>query len=378
MPMPKPTAFNPARYARHLSLPGIGIEGQNKLAAARVLIVGLGGLGCPSSLYLTAAGVGTLGLADFDRVDASNLQRQILYTEQDIGEAKISVAAKALQARNSQLQIHQHTDGITAENAVGILSDYDLVLDGTDNFSTRHLINDAAYFAGIPLISASLFQFDAQIAIFHPAAGGHCYRCAFPVMPEPGEVPNCADAGVFGALPGTAGALQAMEAVKWITGVGEPLIGNMLCLDVLTQRSRRVRLTKRSDCPLCGDAPTILSPDPALYQLACDASEAPGQDEEISVAEAAQLANAHFLDVREDHELAICRIEGAAHIRLSELGDRLSEVPRDQPVVVFCHHGGRSLTAVRLLQNHDFTNARSMAGGIDQWAQQCDGSLPRY
>lgn len=299
-----------------------------------------------------------------------------LCTENDVGTKKITAAAAALQARNSDLKIRLHPEGIRPENCIEIFRGYDLVLDGTDNFGTRHLVNDAAFFAGIPLISASLFQFDAQIAIFHPAAGGPCYRCAFPVLPEPGEMPNCAEAGVFGALCGTAGALQSMEAVKWIIGVGEPLIGSMLCIDLLSQRQRRVRLSRRADCPLCGQSPAITHPAPELYTFSCDSAAQP--EEEISVSAARALKEATFIDVREAYELEICKIEGATHIPLGELPKRLSEVPRRQPVIVYCHHGGRSLRGTRLLRDNGLTNVRSMAGGIDQWAQHCEPTLPRY
>lgn len=336
----------------------------------------MGGLGCPSSLYLTAAGVGTLGLADPDRVELSNLQRQVLYTEDDEGKPKVECAARTLQARNSRLRIVPHAEGITVDNAVDVIGGYDLVLDGTDNFASRLLINDAACLAGVPLIAASLFQFEAQIAIFHPRGGGPCYRCVFPEMPAGGEMPNCAEAGIFGALPGMVGSLQAMEAIKWITGCGEPLEGTMLAIDVLSHRSRRMRIDRDPACALCGDDRRILRPEPHLYAVSCEAPA--DRSEEIEPDAAAALERARFVDVREDFEWDICHLPGALHVPLGELENRADQLPTDVPLVIYCHHGGRSLRAVRQLRELGRDNAFSLAGGIDRWAVERDPSLARY
>lgn len=364
-----------ARYSRHFALPGMGPEGQEHLSRARVLLVGLGGLGCPASLYLAAAGVGTLGLADFDRVDTSNLQRQVLYTDADVGAPKLERAAAALRARNPELVIEPHPEGLTPANAAELLSRYDLVLDGCDNFATRLLVNDAAFLAGVPWVCASLFQFEAQLSVFHPSAGGPCYRCAFPELPQPGEAPNCAEAGVFGALCGVAGSLQALEALKWITGLGEPLLGHLLVVDSLGARMRRLRLERDPACPLCGDSPRITTLDPANYRLHCDAPALPG---ELTPAEAAALRGALFLDVREPFEWDICRIGGSTLLPLGLLPARADSLPRDRTLVVLCHHGVRSARAAAFLRAAGFPRVYNLAGGIDRWAREIDPSMNRY
>ncbi len=356
------------RYVRQMCLPGIGERGQRKLARARVLIVGMGGLGCPSSLYLASAGVGTLGLADFDAVETSNLHRQVLYIETDVGASKVDRAAAALQARNPTVHIERHDKGITADQGLELVSGYDLVLDGTDNFATRYLVNDAAVLTRVPLVSASLFQFEAQLAVFDPASGGPCYRCIFPQAPASGEIPNCAEAGVFGALPGTVGAMQAMEAIKWITGVGEVLRGRLVLLDLLANRFRRIRVDRDPGCPVCGDPPRILRLTPERYTSIC--ASAPATGEEIDPAEAAALADALFLDVREPCEWEAGGIAGAKHIPLRTLADRWDALPRGQPIVVYCQKGARSLEAVRNMRRAGFELAVSLAGGMDRWYRE--------
>jgi adenylyltransferase/sulfurtransferase len=363
------------RYARHFSLPGIGPSGQEKLSRARVLIIGAGGLGCPASLYLTAAGVGTLGLAEFDRVDLGNLQRQVLYRDEDVGSTKLEVAERELTARNPAMRFLRHPEGITTENALELLSSYDLVLDGSDNFGTRYLVNDAAVLAGVPLISASLFQYEGQLAIYSPKDGGPCYRCLFSDMPAPGEVPNCAEAGVLGALCGVVGSLQALEAVKWITGVGDSLLGSLLTVDAWSQRHRRFRITRNPDCAVCGEAPSITRLEPECYAFTCPTAEA---GEEMLPADAAKADSAVWLDVREEYEREICAILPSLHIPLGELPRRLDEVNTEAPVIVYCHHGVRSLQAVRTLRKAGRDNVRNLIGGIDRWAEERDPELTRY
>lgn len=373
--MTSPT-FDTTRYARHLSLPGMGREGQALLKDSSVLIVGLGGLGCPSALYLAAAGIGRLGLAEFDRIETSNLQRQVLYTEGDVGKRKIDCAASALQARNRDLTLDLIPEGLTPENAVDVIRGYDLVLDGTDNFATRYLINDAAFFAKVPVISASLFQFECQVAVFAPSAGGPCYRCLFPDMPAPGEVPNCAEAGVFGALCGMVGSMQAMEAIKWITGTGEPLLSHLLTVDTLQQRHHRLRVDPDPACALCGSRPSITGIRPEIYRFACDPVD--GNAPEIQPKEVTALTNALFVDVREPWEWELVRIPGALHLPLGEVSRRKDELPRDRPLVVYCHGGIRSLRAVEHLRAAGFSRAVSLQGGIDRWSVERDPTLPRY
>ncbi len=363
------------RYARHYSLPGIGQDGQQKLSQARVLLIGAGGLGCPASLYLCAAGVGTLGLAEFDQVEASNLQRQVLYRDQDIGRPKLEAALEQLQARNPALKLQSHPEGITTENALELVSAYDLVLDGSDNFGTRYLVNDACVLAGVPLLSASLFQFEGQLSLFSPKHGGPCYRCLFPEMPAPGEVPNCAEAGVLGALCGVVGSLQALEALKWITGAGESLLGTLLSVDAWSQRHRRVRISRDPACAICGEQPHIQQLEASRYRFACEIAL---EDEELDIEQALSLDGVPWLDVREDYERELCAIEPSLHVPLRDLSNHYPELSKDRPLIVYCHHGGRSLKAVRELRDAGFTEAVSLRGGIDRWALERDPAMTRY
>jgi sulfur-carrier protein adenylyltransferase/sulfurtransferase len=366
----------PDRYARQRILPGIGASGQERIRSARVLVVGLGGLGCPSSLYLAAAGVGVLGLADDDVVDLSNLQRQVLYTEADVGRPKLERAVEALQARNREVRIEPHPQRIVPGTALDIVGCYDLVLDGTDNFATRYLLNDACCFAGVPLLSASLSRFAAQLSLFDTPAGGPCYRCIFPHMPGRGEIPNCAEAGVLGALPGMLGSMQALEAIKWITGVGRPPVGTLWQWDALTLEARSFRYARDPGCPLCGATPSITGLRPENYPDACVAPAASG--ESIAPGPAAALSDAWFLDVREAEEWALCRLPGAHWIPLGALDARRHELPRDRPLVVYCHHGIRSLHAVRALRQTGWPQAVNLDGGIERWALEVDPTVPRY
>ncbi|MGE9296597.1 MAG: HesA/MoeB/ThiF family protein, partial [Puniceicoccales bacterium] len=303
-----------SRYSRHVRLPQVGLDGQEKLANAKVLIIGLGGLGSPASLYLAAAGVGTLGLADFDTVEPHNLQRQILHGDADAGRTKLDSGIDALSAINPHVTLNRHPEGITTDNAVELIAQYDIVVDGSDNFPTRYLVNDAAFLAKRPLVYGSIFQFEGQVSLFEPAAGGPCYRCLFPQMPEPGTVPNCEEAGVFGALCGVVGSFQAMEAIKRILGIGEGLLGRLLVVDALAQRQSTLKLKPDPDCPLCGAKPGITEIRPENYEWACDPAPTPAEEVpmEISVQEAQQQLQSStppaLLDVREDFEVAICQI----------------------------------------------------------------------
>ena len=384
--MPSPlTPAELARYSRHLSLEGVGIAGQQQLAAARVLVVGVGGLGSPAALYLAAAGVGTLGLADFDDVEEHNLQRQIVHDTAAVGEPKLDSAARRLAALNPHLRLQRHDDGITPANALGIFAGYDLILDGSDNFSTRYLVNDAAFFARKPFVHGSVFKFSGQVGVFDPARGGPCYRCAFPAPPPAGSVPDCGEAGVFGALCGVIGSLQAMEAIKLLTGAGEPLRGRMLIHDSLTQTFQTLNLARDRACPLCGEAPAISGIDVRNYDGSCapvPAADPRAAPLEIEVEEARALLAADpgavLLDVREDHELEICRVDGARWMPMREIPGKLDELPRDRPILALCHVGVRSLQVTRFLRANGFDRASNVAGGIDAWAARLDPALPRY
>jgi adenylyltransferase/sulfurtransferase len=367
-----------ARYARHLSLPEVGIEGQERLKAARVLVVGAGGLGSPAALYLTAAGVGTIGLVDFDFVDRSNLQRQILFGESDVGKGKLDAAAARLRQTNPHVEIETHAARVEKGNVQAMVDAYDVVVDGTDNFPTRYLVHDAAYFAGKPYVYGSIFRFEGQASVFH-RGHGPCYRCLFPEPPPPGAVPSCAEAGVIGVLPGIIGSIQANEAIKLVLGHGEPLAGRLLLFDALAMRFREVKLKRAADCPLCGDAPT--QHELVEYVDACLPLDAEAGLEVEAGELARRLGGARppaLLDVRLPHEIRIARMPGALEIPLHELPGRLGELPRDQPIVAVCHVGVRSLQAVELLLEEGFLAPQSLAGGIDAWSREIDPTVPRY
>lgn len=385
-PMSPLAAEGLRRYARHLSLPEVGVAGQERLAAGSVLLVGMGGLGSPAALYLAAAGVGRLGLVDFDVVDPSNLQRQVLYAESDVGRSKLDSAAARLRAANSGLELELHECRVGRENARELVAGYDVVVDGTDNFPTRYLVHDACYFAGRPYVYGSIFRFEGQASVF--ARGrGPCYRCLFPEPPPPGSVPSCAEAGVLGVLPGIIGSIQANEALKLLLGIGEPLLGRLLLFDALAMRFRELRLKRDTGCPLCGDQPT--QRDLVAYDDSCavtaavaDAASAAAVDFEISAAEVARRAAAGeaftLLDVRLEHELLLARLPGALWIPLHELPRRLGEIARERPVYALCHVGQRSAAATRLLRDQGFGGARNIVGGIDAWSRQVDSGVPRY
>lgn len=377
-----------SRYSRHIRLEEIGIDGQRKLAAARALVVGMGGLGSPAALYLAAAGVGTIGLADLDRVEEHNLQRQIVHETSTVGQAKVESAAHRLAALNPQVRIRIHPDGVTPANAVDLFSGYDVVVDGSDNFPTRYLCTDAAFFARRPLVHGSIFKFEGQVAVFDPGAGGPCYRCLFP-EPPPGGVLNCGEAGVLGALCGVIGSLQATETIKYLLRIGESLCGRLLVFDALTAQFRTLNVPRDPDCPLCGRHPRIRRIDPAAYAFSCAAPaaapspEPAGMPSEVSVEEARQFLEAGtesaiLLDVRESFEIQICRVDGSRHIAMREVAARLGELPRGQRILVLCHHGNRSRQVADFLRAQGFQAASNVAGGIAAWAERIDPTMRRY
>jgi molybdopterin/thiamine biosynthesis adenylyltransferase/rhodanese-related sulfurtransferase len=375
-----------ARYSRHLILPEVNVDGQRRIKAARVLCIGAGGLGSPAALYLTAAGIGTLGLVDADRVDASNLQRQILYGTGDVGKPKLEKARARLLEINPNIEIVRHDARLTSANATEIIAPYDLVIDGSDNFPTRYLSNDVCVFARKPNIYGSVFRFEGQASVFAPHLGGPCYRCLFPEPPPPGAAPSCAEAGVLGVLPGIIGLIQATEALKLILGAGETLAGRLLHFDALKMKFREFNLRRDPTCPVCGDAPTIF--EPIDYEQFCagpaedDWFAAPAGVPTISVRQLKTKMDMKealtLIDVREPYEYEIARIDGSRLIPLGELETHVSELPRTGTLVLQCHSGGRSEHAVRILQEAGFENALNLVGGIDAWSVEVDPAVPRY
>jgi sulfur-carrier protein adenylyltransferase/sulfurtransferase len=367
------------RYSRHLIMPEVTADGQKRLKAARVLCIGAGGLGSPAALYLAAAGVGTLGLVDFDRVDLTNLQRQILHGTKDVGRSKLESARDRLLGINPEIELKLHDCRFSSDNAEQIVADYDVVVDGSDNFATRYLSNDVCVFARKPNVYGSVFRFEGQTTVFAPHLDGPCYRCLFPEPPPPESVPNCAQAGVLGVLPGIIGMLQAIETIKLIIGIGDPLIGRLLHFDALKVHFRELNLRHDSQCPVCGENPTIFAP--IDYDQFCGARE-DGTVPAISVQELKRKMEAseefELIDVREPFEFEIARIDGAKLIPLGEIGERAEELQHEQPIVVHCHSGRRSAQAVRLLQQRGFTNVYNLEGGIDAWSEYIDHSVPKY
>ena len=369
------------RYSRHVMLPEIGVAGQERLKAARVLCLGAGGLGSPAALYLAAAGVGTIGLVDDDRVALSNLHRQLLHGTKDVGRPKTESARERLRDVNPQIEVRLHACRFESANAEEILRDYDLIVDGTDNFATRYLSNDVAVFARKPNVYGSIFRFDGQTTVFAPHLGGPCYRCLFPEPPPPGAVPSCAEAGVLGVLPGIVGTMQAAEALKLILGIGEPLIGRLVHFDALKMKFREFNLKRDPDCPVCGERPTIT--EPIDYEMFChgapDLTKAVPQ---IPVRELERRMNSGqpfvLLDVREPFEFEMARIEGANLIPLGELPARWEELDREKEIFVFCHSGGRSERAAEFLRSAGFPKVANVAGGIDAWSEEIDPDVPRY
>ncbi len=370
------------RYSRHLTLPDVGLEGQAKLRDARVLLIGAGGLGSPAALYLAAAGVGTLGLVDFDLVDLSNLQRQILHGTSGIGSAKTESARARLRDINPHVQVATFAERLTSANALTILRDFDIVVDGSDNFPSRYLVNDACVLLGKPDVYGSVFRFDGQVSVFY-AKQGPCYRCLYAEPPPPDLVPSCAEGGVLGVLPGIIGSLQALEAIKLIVGFGEPLIDRLLLFDGRRMQFRELALEKDPECPVCGIHPTVTSLiDYAAFCGMGEEGRGKGDGAEISARELQRERGSKpdlvLLDVREPREAQIAHIEGARLIPLRELPRRLAELPGYAEIVTHCHHGQRSLQAREILKGAGFGKVRSLAGGIDAWSREVDPAIPRY
>jgi sulfur-carrier protein adenylyltransferase/sulfurtransferase len=380
MDLPELTPSERHRYSRHLLLPELGEDGQRKLKRARVLCVGAGGLGSPAALYLAAAGVGTLGLVDFDVVDFSNLQRQIIHGTADVGRSKLESARARIEALNPDVHVETFDARFSVANARTLVEAFDVIVDGTDNFPARYLVNDACVLYGRPNAWGSIFRFEGQAAVF-AAPGGPCYRCLHPEPPPAGLVPSCAEAGVLGVLPGVIGTIQATEALKLIAGIGEPLIGRFLVYDALKMRFRELRLGKDPDCAICGTQPTItqLREESAF----CAEGVRPGSDPfRMTVQQLRARMEAGtaplILDVREPFEAAICSLPGAVLIPLGELPRRLGELDPNADIVVHCKSGGRSARAVELLREKGFTRAANLSGGILNWIKEIDPALSRY
>jgi len=369
------------RYSRHLVMPEVTVDGQLRLKAARVLCVGAGGLGSPLSLYLAAAGVGRLGLVDFDTVDLTNIQRQVLYATADVGRPKLEAATERLAALNPEIEIVPHAVRLASDNVLDIIDSYDIVVDGTDNFATRYLVNDACVLAGKPSVYGSIFRFEGQVSVFD-ARRGPCYRCLFPEPPPPGAVPSCAEGGVLGVLPGIIGSMQALEVIKLILGRGDPLIGRLVLFDALAFRFHDVRLKKDPHCVVCGETPTVLAPIDYDEFCGTGRGEPPAGAElpSLSVHEyvAGAAGDAELLDVRNAHEFEIARIPGARLVPLGELAMRIAELDPERGYVITCHHGPRAVQAFYLLQSAGFRRLQILTGGVDAWAIQIDPSMPRY
>jgi adenylyltransferase/sulfurtransferase len=372
------------RYSRHLTLPEMGMEGQLALRRASVAVVGAGGLGCPAVLYLAAAGVGRIGLIDDDLVELTNLQRQVLYRTDEVGRSKVEMARHRAHELNPHVEVVRHETRLVAENAMELLRAYDIVLDCSDNFSTRYLVNDSCVLLGKPDVYGSVYRFEGQASVFW-GARGPCYRCLFPTPPPAGAVPDCAEGGILGVLPGIVGTLQATEAIKLILGRGEPLVGRLLHLNALEMEFRSLALRKNPACPACGEHPTILAPADETETCAPgDAGPYAGESTlpNLDVAHLQQRLELPepptLLDVRTPMEWGICRLPGARLIPLDALISRLDELNRDEEIVVYCHVGIRSALAVRILGHHGFSRASNLLGGIDAWAAGIDPTMARY
>ncbi len=373
------------RYSRHLLIPEVALDGQKKLKASSVLIIGTGGLGSPVALYLAAAGIGRIGLVDYDTVDSSNLQRQVIHGTSTVGKLKVESAKQRMLDLNPDIQVDLYNEPFTSENALRIAKDYDLLIDGTDNFPTRYLTNDVSVMLGKPNVYGSIFRFDGQASVFY-AKEGPCYRCLFPEPPPPGLVPSCAEGGVLGVLPGTIGTIQATEAIKLLLGIGSPLIGKLLLYNALDMSFEYVKLKKNPNCVICGEHPTVT--ELIDYEQFCGV---PGHDHEEAEAVSSwdidapaldsrlKSADAPFLlDVREPHELEISALPNAKNIPLGTLAARLSELDTAREMVVFCKSGGRSSRALELLVSAGFKKVKNLKGGINGWAKEVDTRLPIY
>jgi adenylyltransferase/sulfurtransferase len=373
------------RYSRHLIMPEMGMDGQRKLKAGSVLCIGAGGLGSPAAMYLAAAGIGRLGIVDFDVVDFSNLQRQLLHTTNDVGRTKLESAKNKVVALNPHVQVDTYEEALSSENAMRLFKGYDVILDGTDNFPTRYLVNDACVLSGIPNAYGSIFRFEGQASVF-ATKDGPCYRCLYPEPPPPGLVPSCAEGGVLGVLPGIIGVIQATESIKLITGIGEPLIGRFLIYDALKMRFRELKLKKDPECPVCGKNPTVTKL--IDYDQFCgvvhatESAGGPVNDWEITPVELKKKLDAgetpFILDVREPNEYQINRIPGSTLIPLGELPRRYQELPRDREIVAQCKMGGRSAKAMDFLKSVGFSKVKNLKGGILEWIDKVDPSQPKY
>ncbi|MDE2314055.1 MAG: molybdopterin-synthase adenylyltransferase MoeB [Elusimicrobia bacterium] len=373
-----------ARYSRHLIMPEVGMAGQKKLKEAKVLTIGAGGLGSPLSLYLAAAGVGTIGIVDFDVVELSNLQRQIIHSTDAVGKPKLESARARLLGVNPAIKIQTHEVRLSSENALDIIKGYDIVVDGTDNFPTRYLVNDACVLLGKPNVYGSIFRFDGQVSVFW-AERGPCYRCVYSEPPPPGLVPSCAEGGVLGVLPGVVGALQAAETIKLIVGIGEPLIGRLVLFDALKMSWRKLALRKDPGCPVCGSTPSIKTL--VDYEEFCGVR---GEEKKASAAGIPEISveelkarmdrkdDIFILDVREQEEYDICRLPGSTLIPLGQLPERVHELDSAADILVHCKMGGRSAKAVEFLRGAGFKKAVNVAGGITAWSERIDPSVPTY
>jgi adenylyltransferase/sulfurtransferase len=372
------------RYSRHLILPEVGMEGQKKICRSSVLCIGAGGLGSPAALYLAAAGIGKLGIVDFDQVELSNLQRQILHGDQEVGHPKTASAKASLNRLNPNVDVVLHEARLTSQNAFEIIQPYDIVVDGTDNFPTRYLSNDACVLLKKPNVYGSIFRFEGQASVFAPHLGGPCYRCLYPEPPPPGAVPSCAEGGVLGVLPGVIGLVQATEVLKLILGIGTSLLNRLLLYDALEMRFRELKLRRDPQCPLCGDKPSITGL--IDYEGFCGIKQQPADymhPDEVSVQELKQALHdptlgIKVIDVREPDEYRIAHIEGVPLFPLSQLAQRVTELDPEQPYYIHCKMGGRSMKALEFLRQQGFKSLKSVQGGITAWSSEIDPSVPKY
>ena len=374
-----------SRYSRHLILPEVGMAGQKKLKGTSVLCIGTGGLGSPIAMYLAAAGIGKIGIVDFDVVDYSNLQRQIIHGTADVDRPKVQSGKETLNSINPEVEVVIHETMLTSENALDIIEPYDIVVDGTDNFPTRYLTNDACVLLKKPNVYGSIFRFEGQASVFAPELGGPCYRCLYPEPPPPGMVPSCAEGGVLGVLPGIIGCIQATEIIKLALGKGEPLINRLMLYSALDMSFRELKLRRDPKCPICGENPTIT--ELIDYQEFCGIGDEPDEPQahpdEVSVQDMKKAmddssSDIAFLDVREYDEVEIAKIEGVPMIPLGELPQRFMELDPNQTIYIHCKVGGRSLKAVEFLKQQGFKYCKSVAGGINAWSDDIDSSVPRY
>ena len=379
------TADEIRRYSRHLSLPEVGLEGQTKICSASVLCIGAGGLGSPIAMYLAAAGIGKLGLLDFDSVDLSNLQRQVIHGTSDVGRPKTQSAGDTIRRLNPNVEVVLHDTRLTSENALDLLRPYDIIVDGTDNFPTRYLTNDACVLLKKPNVYGSIFRFEGQASVFAPHLGGPCYRCLYPEPPPPGAVPSCAEGGVLGVLPGIIGLIQATEILKLILGKGTSLLNRLLLYNALDMQFRELKLRRDPECPLCGKNPVITQL--IDYQTFCGApppsSTATMHPDEVTVYELQRALDdpqlgIQVLDVREPDEYRIARLDGARLVPLSTLPTRIAELDPNQSYYIHCHAGGRSFTALQFLRERGFKHLKSVKGGITAWSDEIDHTVPKY